>query len=95
VGDEIVDDDPYWSEEDLETQLTRLGRQVAAARALERGLSQGRLAKRAGITKSTVGKIEDGTGNPRLRTLLKVAAALKVPAAELLKGVPTDGNSLQ
>lgn len=94
MGDEIVgDDDLYWREEDLKLQLMGLGRRVDAVRALK-DLTQEQVAKRAGLTRSTVGKIEDGTANPRLTTLLKVAAALEVPPAELLKGVSGDGNSL-
>ncbi|HUA73819.1 MAG TPA: helix-turn-helix transcriptional regulator [Solirubrobacteraceae bacterium] len=59
----------------------------AAARALraERGLAQEALAKRAEIDRSYYGAIERGEFNVSLETLVKVAMALEVSAAELLE----------
>ena len=49
-------------------------------------LSQEELAKRAGVTYSTLIKIESGTNkNPTIRTLKKIADALKVSLDELIK----------
>ncbi|PRQ03781.1 helix-turn-helix domain-containing protein [Enhygromyxa salina] len=49
-----------------------------------RGLSQGQLAKAAGIPRPTWTNLESGSANPTLAVLLKVAAALHVRLEELL-----------
>src|SRR5512139_103516 len=49
-----------------------------------RSLTQGDLAKAAGVPRSTVANLESGEGNPSLAVLVKVAAALAVPIDELL-----------
>jgi transcriptional regulator with XRE-family HTH domain len=51
----------------------------------ERGLTQAALAKRAGVTLSYVGRLEIGRHDPQLSTLRKLAKALKVTVAELVK----------
>jgi transcriptional regulator with XRE-family HTH domain len=48
-------------------------------------LSQDKLAKIAGITLTTLVKIESGTNdNPTIKTLKKIAAALEVTVNDLL-----------
>jgi transcriptional regulator with XRE-family HTH domain len=47
-------------------------------------LSQGKLADKAGIPRSTVTNMESGAGNPSLTNLCKLAAALGVNIEELL-----------
>jgi transcriptional regulator with XRE-family HTH domain len=49
------------------------------------GLSQEKLAERTGLCRDTIYKIEMGQRSPRLDTLLTLAGALHVDAAELLK----------
>jgi len=49
-----------------------------------RGLTQGQLAKISGIPRTTLSHMESGMGNPSLKTLSKLAAALGVPYEELL-----------
>jgi antitoxin HicB len=49
--------------------------QIRWARA-EQGLTQGALAKRAGVTQQAIAKLEHPDGNPTLATIAKVAAAL-------------------
>jgi transcriptional regulator with XRE-family HTH domain len=49
-----------------------------------RKLSQGDLASLSGLPRSTVTHIESGSGNPSLRSLIKVANALQVSIEELL-----------
>ena len=44
----------------------------------KRGLSQGELAKLAGIDRSNLNKIERGLKQPGLKTLTRVAKALNV-----------------
>jgi transcriptional regulator with XRE-family HTH domain len=57
--------------------VTTLGRNVRRIRQ-ERQLSQGALARAAGLAKQTLANLENGTGNPTVETLLAVARALGV-----------------
>ena len=52
-----------------------------------RGLSQEALAKRAGLQRDSVQKIEAGKRSVRLGTLLALADALGVDPGELLAGL--------
>jgi transcriptional regulator with XRE-family HTH domain len=49
-----------------------------------RNLTQGALAKSAGVPRSTIANLESSNGNPSLTVLVKVANALDVPLDELL-----------
>ncbi len=55
-----------------------------------RNLSQGALASLSGLPRSTVSHVESGSGNPSLRSLIKVANALHVSIEELLARPRTD-----
>lgn len=50
----------------------------------ERAISLGELARRSGLSKQTLSKIEQGVGNPTVETLSLLGAALDVPARRLL-----------
>ena len=50
----------------------------------ERGLTLGALARQSGLSKQTVSKIEQGTGNPTVETPMLIGTALDVPARRLL-----------
>lgn len=52
-------------------------------------LSQSTLAKRAGVSQSTIAQIEIAGQNPSLDVLEKIAKALKVPAYTLLRARQT------
>ncbi|MEW6306072.1 MAG: helix-turn-helix transcriptional regulator [Verrucomicrobiota bacterium] len=60
-------------------------------RRIRRGknLSLDALAKSAGISKGNLSKIESIAGNPTLETLLKIARALGVSAADLIPCKPS------
>lgn len=62
---------------------SHLSRNLVSLRHV-RSLTQGALAKAAGVPRSTVANLESGKGNPSLSVLLKVAASLDVPLEELL-----------
>ncbi len=50
-----------------------------------RGLTQEQLAERAGLSYKFIGEIERGTGNPTVDTLGRLAQALHVDLAELVR----------
>ena len=54
---------------------------------LDRQLTQGQLAGKAGISRVALGKIERGAVVPRAGTLADLAAALEVPVGELVTPV--------
>ena len=51
---------------------------------LERGMSIGELARRSGISKQTLSKVEQGVGNPTIETMAALADALDVTTRRLL-----------
>ena len=50
-----------------------------------RGLTQEQLAKKAGISRGYLARLETARQDPKLSTLEKLAKALKVDVAKLLK----------
>jgi transcriptional regulator with XRE-family HTH domain len=64
--------------------LARLGQAVRFVRTV-RGLSQHRLATRAGCARSLVASVERGEHGVTVISLRKLAAALQVPPANLLQ----------
>lgn len=50
-----------------------------------RGLSQEKLAERAGLSRPHLARLETGQHDPTLTTVEKLAKALRVPLTELLK----------
>lgn len=63
--------------------LRAFGQAVREAR-LERGLSQEKLAERAGLDRTYVGGIERGERNVAIINIFRVAAALGIPPSSLL-----------
>src|ERR1051326_3531975 len=57
--------------------------QAVRAHRESRGLSLGNLAEKAGISKTSLSKIESGLGNPSLEVLCRIAQALNVPIGTL------------
>ncbi|MBH0779829.1 helix-turn-helix domain-containing protein [Nocardia bovistercoris] len=51
---------------------------------MERAMSLGDLARRSGLSKQTLSKIEQGIGNPTVETLSQLGAALDVSTRRLL-----------
>ena len=62
---------------------TNLLAQALRAHRESRGLSLGSLAEKAGISKTSLSKIESGLGNPSLEVLCRIARALNVPIGTL------------
>lgn len=83
---ETVSADAYRVERDL--YLKQFGNNVRRARtAGQRGISQEQLAAISGLHRTEIGKIEQGTANPRLTTLLILADALGVTIDRLVDGL--------
>jgi transcriptional regulator with XRE-family HTH domain len=62
---------------------TNLLAQSVRAHRESRGFSLGTLSKKAGISKTSLSKIEAGQGNPSLEVLNSIANALNVPVGAL------------
>jgi len=63
-----------------------LGKTVKRLR-LQRGLTQQALANKTQVTQAFIAQLETGAeGNPTLDTLKRLAKALKVSVAELVRG---------
>jgi transcriptional regulator with XRE-family HTH domain len=54
---------------------------------LQAELSQEELADRASLHRSEIGLLERGLREPRVSTVVKLANALSIPAAELLREI--------
>jgi XRE family transcriptional regulator, regulator of sulfur utilization len=76
-------------EVDVDGWLRALGRRVRILR-LTKELTQDELAAAAGMSRSFVSLIEKGTHGVDVVRLLRLAAALDVPLAELIGATPTD-----
>jgi transcriptional regulator with XRE-family HTH domain len=70
----------------------RFADNLKRARA-ESGLSQTQLAKAAGISHSEIYRLEAGTREPRLGTLIKLGGAMGIDGADLLDGLGRNNNS--
>lgn len=68
--------------------LAAFGENVARLRAA-RGLSQDTLAEKSDIDRTYLSGIERGVRNPGIKTVIRIAAALKASVDELCKGVPS------
>jgi transcriptional regulator with XRE-family HTH domain len=68
------------------TVAEQFGRGLRAKRRWA-GYSQEGLAKAAGLHRSYVGYLENGRSEPRLGTVLRLADALGLEAADLIAGV--------
>lgn len=62
----------------------QIGTALRAAR-VDRGLTQIQLGEMAGLDHKTVHRIEYGTSDPSLSMLLRLAAALDMPLADLVR----------
>ncbi|HYJ78048.1 MAG TPA: helix-turn-helix transcriptional regulator [Longimicrobiaceae bacterium] len=76
----------------LEEPKITLAANVAILRS-ERGLTQQQLAELAGIHQPRIAEIERGDGNPRLKTLARIASALRVDVAVLLTREDDDDSA--
>lgn len=71
------------TEVDASAVAERVGRVVRAQRVAQ-GLSVSELARATGLSKTILGRIEAGDGNPSLDTLWRVSQALHLPLGALI-----------
>lgn len=69
------------------------GQRLHALRS-EQSLSRDVLARRAGIHRTAVEKLERGERDPRLTTILRLARGLDRPPEALVEGLSTSGGDL-
>ena len=62
-----------------------MGQRIAQLRE-QRKLTQDALATKAKVYRETLADVERGASQPKLDTLLRLAAALRVPISRLLQG---------
>jgi transcriptional regulator with XRE-family HTH domain len=67
----------------LDVVSQRIGAVVRGER-MARFMSTGELARQAGLSKTIVGRIERGVGNPSIETLWRISTALDIPLGHLL-----------
>jgi len=72
-----------------DVNLLRLGEAIRTFRS-KRGWTQEEFAYQCGLDRSYVGGIERGERNISLKTLCKIAAALKLDIPSLTKGLPSE-----
>jgi XRE family aerobic/anaerobic benzoate catabolism transcriptional regulator len=65
--------------------LIQVGRRVRALRD-QRGFSRRELGERCGLSERFLAQVESGQGNPSLKSLAEIAAALSTSPASLLSG---------
>lgn len=74
--------------DELAKYLHGFGDNVRRLRSREQDLSQEALSFQTGLHRTEIGKLEQGTVEPRLTTLVILADALNVTLDELVAGLP-------
>jgi transcriptional regulator with XRE-family HTH domain len=82
----MVQAEQHWPDMNL-----LFGRRLRELR-IERGVSQERLGLAAGIHRTAVGKLEQGTSDPRLSTILRLARGLNLPPEAFVKELAGTGG---
>jgi transcriptional regulator with XRE-family HTH domain len=67
-------------------KVTRLGVRIKQLREAK-DWSQNELSRKAKVDQGLISRLEDGVGNPGLKTLAAIAKALRVTISELTRGV--------
>ena len=68
----------------MKSESANLGENLKRIR-MEKGITQGDIVRKLGISRSFVSNIENGKTNPTLSTISKLAKALGIPTNELIK----------
>lgn len=74
--------------------MSLIGREIRKAR-LERGMSQGQLAKRSGVTQGLITRLETGrTKRTAAKSVDALMKALGNPDTDVLSNRPDSGNQM-
>ena len=76
------------------TQLEAVIGWRVRSRAREIGLSSAQLAKRVGLSRAMISKIENAQVSPSLATVSRLAEALEVPITSLFQGLDEERDAL-
>ena len=68
----------------MKSEQVKLGKNLKRIR-IQKGISQGDIARSLKIGRSFITNIENGKTNPTLDTIARIAKVIGVPADELLK----------
>ena len=68
----------------MKNESARFGRNLKRIREA-RGITQGDIVRALGVGRGFISNIENGKANPTLSTIARIARALDVSTAELLK----------
>ncbi len=68
----------------MQSEAEKLGRNLKRIR-MEKGISQGDIARELGVSRGFVSNLENGKTNPTLATITRLAKAVDVTTDELLK----------
>lgn len=69
----------------MQKESAKLGKNLRRIRT-EKGITQGDIVRKLGVSRSFVSNIENGKTNPTLATIAKLAKALGVNIEELMRG---------
>ena len=79
---------------DAPTQLEAVIGWRVRSRAREIGLSSAQLAKRVGLSRAMISKIENAQVSPSLATMSRLAEALEIPITSLFQGLDEERDAL-
>lgn len=68
----------------MQSEQIKLGKNLKRIR-MEKGISQGDIARALDVGRSFITNIENGKTNPTLATIAKIAKAIDVSVGELMK----------
>lgn len=68
----------------MKSESEKFGNNLKRLR-IEKGISQGDIARKLDVSRSFISNIENGKTNPTLTTIAKLAKAISVPIDELMK----------
>ena len=68
----------------MKSESAKLGKNLKRIRT-EKGITQGDIVRKLGVSRSFISNIENGKTNPTLSTISKLARALDVKIEELIK----------
>lgn len=80
-----------------ESQLAKLSAVIAwrvRSRSHELGISAIHLARKTGLSKAMISKIQSAQGSPSLQTLIRLADALEMPVTSLFQGLDEERDAL-